>query len=228
MLKKRKRLLARVKSRCRKGSNSKFGIEVPKTVEEALQLDKENGNSLWHDAIEKEMANSRVAFNLLGVEEGAPIGFKEITCHMIFDVKMDLTRKARYVAGGHLTDPPSSMTYASVVSRDSVRIAFLIAALNDFDILSGDIQNAYLNAPTKEKVFFYAGDEWKSNKGRAVVIVRALYGLKSSALAWRNHLADILTNYLGFKPTLADPDVWLKPEVDALGFQYYSYIWTIF
>ena len=224
VLKKRKRLLARVKSRCRKGSNSKFGIEVPKTVDEALRLDKENGNTLWHDAIKKEMENSRVAFNLLGVDDGPPVGFKEITCHMIFDVKMDLTRKARYVAGGHLTDPPSSMTYASVVSRDSVRIAFLIAALNDLEILSGDIQNAYLNSPTKEEVFFYAGDEWKSNKGRAVVIVRALYGLKSSALAWRNHLADILTNYLGFKPTLADPDVWLKPETDALGSQYYSYI----
>ena len=66
------------------------------------------------------------------------------------------------------------MTFASVVSRESVRIAFLIAALNDLNILAGDIQNAYLNAPTTEKVYFYAGSEWGANEGRTVIIIRAL------------------------------------------------------
>jgi len=63
--------------------------------------------------------------------------------HMIFDVKMDFTRKAHYVAGGHVTDPPASLTYSSVVSRDSVRIAFLLAALNGVNLLATDIGNAY-------------------------------------------------------------------------------------
>ena len=81
-----------------------------------------------------------------------PIGYNWIDCHMIFDVKMDLTRKARLVAGGHQTDVPSESTYSSVVSRDSVRIAFTLAALNDLDVLAADVQNAYLNAPTKERV----------------------------------------------------------------------------
>ena len=57
-------------------------------------------------------------------------------------------RQARYVAGGHMTDPPSTLTYSSVVWRDSVRIAFLFAALNDVDVLAAVIGNAYLNAPT--------------------------------------------------------------------------------
>ena len=48
----------------------------------------------------------------------------------------------RFVAGGHTTDPPATLTYSSVVSRDSVRIAFLKAALNDLNILSADIGNA--------------------------------------------------------------------------------------
>ena len=61
---------------------------------------------------------------------------------MIFNVKFDLTRKARYVAGGYLTDLPTSMTYDSVVSRESVRIAFLIAALNNLEVVAGDIGNA--------------------------------------------------------------------------------------
>ena len=46
-------------------------------------------------------------------------------------------------SGGHVTDPPATTTYSSVVSRESVRIALLIAALNDLEVLSADIQNAY-------------------------------------------------------------------------------------
>ena len=74
---------------------------------------------------------------------------------MVFDIKMDgkFTRKARFVAGGHTTDTPASITYSSVVSRDSVRIAFLIAALNDLDVWAADIGNAYLNADCREKIY---------------------------------------------------------------------------
>ena len=73
--------------------------------------------------------------------------------------------------------------------------------------MAGDIQNSYLNSLTKEKVFFYAGDEWNSDQGRLVVISRAFYVLKSSSLAWRNHLSDILGNFMGFNYTLEDHDV---------------------
>ena len=101
---------------------------------------------------------------------------------MIFDVKMELTPKLRYVADGNLNNPPSSTTYATVFSRESVRIEFLIDALNNLDILAWYIQNVYLNTKTKEKILFYAGDEWKSDQGKVVVIVRALYGLKQQFL----------------------------------------------
>jgi hypothetical protein len=71
--------------------------------------------------------------------------------------------------------------FSSVVTRESVRIAFTMAALNDLEILAGDVQNAYLNAPTKEKCWFIAGPEFGPDKeGKPVIIVRALYGLKSS------------------------------------------------
>ena len=135
----------------------KFGIEVPSTALEAKQLDDKNGNTLWQDAIAKEMKNSKMAFKLLDDGERAPPGYSEITCNLVFDVKFDLTRKARYVAGGHLTEDPPFMTYASVVSRDSVRIGFLLAALNGLEILAGDIQNAFLHAQTKERLYFIAG-----------------------------------------------------------------------
>ena len=70
---------------------------------------------------------------------------------------MDFTRKARYVAGRHVTAPPRASTYASVVSRESVRIALMLAVLNDVDILATDIQYVYLNAPAAEKVWCVCG-----------------------------------------------------------------------
>ena len=52
----------------------KFGIELPKTVEQALALDAKNGNTLWADAISKEMENVRVAFKVLPDGKSVPIG----------------------------------------------------------------------------------------------------------------------------------------------------------
>ena len=69
-------------------------------------------------------------------------------CHMIFDVKFgeNFRHKTRLVAGGHMTEIPATLTYSSVVLRDSVRIALMIVALNDLQVMSCDIQNAYLMA----------------------------------------------------------------------------------
>ena len=77
----------------------KFGVMVLTTVEAAMMFDAENGDTLWQDAINKEMANSRIAFEVLEEGDRPPVGYTEITCHLIFDVIMDLTRKTRYVAG---------------------------------------------------------------------------------------------------------------------------------
>ena len=105
-----------------------------------------------------------------------------------------------------MTDPPTTLTYSSVVSRESVRLAFLIAALNDLNILVADIGNAYINAMTKEKVYTIAGKEFGDHAGQTIIITRALYGLKSSGAAWRSHLAQTLRD-MNFKSSYADPDV---------------------
>ena len=71
---------------------------------------------------------------------------------MIFDIKLGekFRRKAQLVGGGHTTTAPDSSTYLSVVSRDSVRIALTIAALNGLDILACDIQSSYLIAKCRK------------------------------------------------------------------------------
>jgi hypothetical protein len=79
---------------------------------------------------------------------------------------------------------PSAMTYASVVSRETVRIALTIAALNSLDVKTGDVMNAYITAPITEKVWTILGPEFGADKGQHAIIVRALYGLKSAGAAF--------------------------------------------
>ena len=98
------------------------------------------------------MKNVRVAFEkYYGKKSEITSNYTKINCHLIFDVKMgeSFQEKARMVAGGHVTDVPSSITYSSVVSRDSVHIIFMVAALNNLKVLGCNKQNAYLTAPTQ-------------------------------------------------------------------------------
>ena len=127
-------------------------------------------------AIEKEMRNVMPACEFRDNDK-MPIGYKQIRYHMVFDVKIgDLTRKARFCANGNEMVSPMDSTFSTVVSRDTVRLFFLMAALNDLEILSADIQNAYLNAPVREKLYTVAGKEFgPTMEGRPVLIVRALY-----------------------------------------------------
>ncbi len=204
----------------------KFGVKIPKSVEEAKRFDEENGDTLWWDAICKEMKNVRPAFEVWEKDVSElPPGYQKITCHMVFDVKMgeNFRRKARFVADGHKTKTPAAMTYSSVVSRDSVRIALTMAALNDLEILACDIQNAYLTADCRERVWVIAGPEFGSEAGKPMLVKKALYGLKSSGAAFRAYLAETL-DAMGYRPSYADPDVWLRPAIKPDGFEYYEYI----
>jgi hypothetical protein len=223
-LKKRDRIISAVNKRYWKRTH-KFGIQVPHSVDQALQIDKENGDNLWKEAIQKEMNNVDVAFEYIGKGTEPPPGYQKIKCHLVFDVKLDgFKRKARLVADGHMTDPPASLTYASVVSRDTVRIALLMAALHDLEVKAADIQNAYLQAPCSEKIAVICGPEFGIRQGHTALVVRALYGLKSSGAAFRNHLAACMV-HLGYTQCAADADLWMKAEVRPDdGQMYYAYV----
>jgi hypothetical protein len=117
VLKKRSMIIAAVTKWYHKRTH-KFGIEVPKSWNDCVGIDKENDNTLLQDAVRKEMNNVRIAFKKLNWDDSGPPTLQEIWCHMLFDVKMeDFCRKARFVAGGHTSDTPHAMKYASVMSR---------------------------------------------------------------------------------------------------------------
>ena len=121
-------------------------------------------------------------------------------------------RKARFVADGHKTSAPKSLIYSTVVSRDSVRIVFLIAALINLSVVSCDIQNVYLATPCRDKFYYKAGPEFGSDEGKIYIVRRAIYSLKTSGASFRQFLAESFTD-MGFTScTRADPDVWMRPQ----------------
>ena len=119
----------------------------------AEQLDKESGNTMWADAIKKELAeiDECDVFKPLPSGVKAPIGYKRIPYHFVFDVKFDLRRKARLVGGGHRTDPPGESVFSGVVSIDSVHLILLLGVLNSLQACAADCGNAFLHGLTHEK-----------------------------------------------------------------------------
>ena len=222
-LRKRDVILCKIKARIRKTTH-KYGIEIPNNVEHAMKIDMNNSNTLWRDALAKEMTEVGVAFEVLAEGQRAPPGWKGVTGHLIWDVKMDFTRKARWVLDGHKTPDIVGSTYAGVVSRESVRIAFTYAALNGLEVFAADIRNAYLQAPSSQKDYVICGAEFGiENIGRVALIHRALYGGKSAGKDFRNHLRSCM-RHLNFTSCLADPDVWMRPAKCSDGSDHYEYI----
>ncbi len=221
-LAKRNRILKAMKKRYFR-TEQKFGIECPKTVERAYQIDKETGTKFWTEAIKKEMDVVDKAFEVLPEGSGPPPGYKFIKCHMVFDVKAGtLQRKARFVADGSRVEPEVPI-YASVVSRESVRIAFLLAALNGQKVMGADCEGAYLNADSREKLYTKLGPEMGLLAGRYAKIVRALYGSRSAAASWRSAISGVI-EAMNFQMCRADNDVWMRRSTNGAGVAVWEYV----
>ena len=92
----------------------------------------------------------------------------------------DSKRKARLVAGGYVTYPPSTITYAIVVLRNTVRIALTLSALNEFPVKETGIHNAYITAPVTENICTVLGQEFGEYYGRKTKVVFVLYDFNSA------------------------------------------------
>jgi Reverse transcriptase (RNA-dependent DNA polymerase) len=88
-------------------------------------------------------------------------------------------------------------------------VAIAAAELNDLDFMVGDVSSAYLEAFTQEKVCFLAGPEFGPLAGHLLVIVRALYGLRTSDARWHDRYTNVM-RIMVFYPCKADSDVWMK------------------
>ena len=162
-------------------------------MEEAYAIDKASNDTVSKDAINKEMNQMSVSFDILEENQRPSPNHKHVRLHLIFDVKMDFTRKSRLVTEWCSTPDTVNSTYAGVVSRESVFISFTYAALNDLNVWVGDVQDAYLQAPWSEKYYTILGPE---HQGKKSIIVRAVYGLKCFGADYRNHMRVCMWNIL--------------------------------
>ena len=75
---------------------------VPKNIMNAFRINERNGNHFWKSAIEKEMKTVSITYRSSEHDRGnVPpkqiradrkkylVGYKEITCHFVFDIKLD-------------------------------------------------------------------------------------------------------------------------------------------
>ena len=204
-----------------KKNKIKFGIEVPKSTREAYRLDNRNKNDLWGQSMITEVSQllDYKTFKVIQDDEPVPPGYKWIPYHCVYDAKFDGRRKCRLVAGGHMTNPSSEDVFSGVVGMETVRLGFILAKMNNLLVCAGDIGNAFLYGRTKEKVYIKAGNEFPEHmRGKRLLIVKALYGLKSSSSRFHEHLSQKLLT-LGYKPTKVDADLWYKKVGD-----HYEYI----
>ena len=112
-----------------------------------------------------------------------PIAYQRVNPHIIFDVKPeDFWRKDRLVMGGHVMDPPSTLPYAIVVSRETVKIDLILAALNALPVKVADIHNAYITAHATENIWTVLGQVFGEDYERKAILVWALYGSRVQEL----------------------------------------------
>ena len=154
----------------------------------------ENSNTHWQDAMDLELT--------------------QIHEYKVFKdtVKHDEKFKARLVADGHLTKEP-------VVSLRSLRMVVFLSQLNDFEIWGADVGNAYLEAYTDQKLCIIVGPEFKKLQGHLLIMIKTLHGTRSGGARWHDRLFDIFQE-LKFKPSKADPDVWMRPEPGGTCYEY--------
>ena len=80
-----------------------------------------------------------------------------------------------------------------------------------------------MNAYTNEKLYVSrAGIGFGEHAGKAIVIKKVLYGLRSSAEIFHSHLAETLRSF-GFKQTRYDNEFWIRfDEAEKI----YEYVCT--
>ena len=205
----------------RKVYKIQFGHAVPKNWKDIIRLDTLNGNRKWKDAVAKEVAAllELGCFDVKSPNYKPPNDYQYVRMHWVYAVKVDLTYKARLVCDGSRVDPRGLDTRATVVKTLSVRLLNIIADAWNKRVLTGDIGNAFIQSDTKEKIFTKFGKEFGDLNGCMAVIVRALYGLTTSAERFRTKFADLLRG-IGFKCSRYDRDVWVCPCPSGNGYDY--------
>ena len=156
--------------------------------------------------------------------ERVPSGYKHIHCQIIFDVRMwDFRHKAILVADEDMSETHKCHTYSIVASNDNVRLKLTMYALNELQVKSSDVMNAYITATITKNVWTVFGNELGADSGKKSTTVCSLCVLNSYGAAFCKHLSDFI-RHVGYNPCPSNPEKWINPEFDTDVYIYYSYI----
>jgi hypothetical protein len=160
----------------------KYGVIIPCSVKHAKELDTKNGNTLWADAITKEIDSllrlGCFDFHAPDFKSSSEYQFAKLT--MIFEVKQDGQCKTRLVlAGGHMVKPRGISSRSMVMKGISIRLLDLFAHRDGLRTLCGDIGNAFITADCLEKILSIAGPEFGEREDSVMLFAKAVYGLHS-------------------------------------------------
>ena len=193
------------------------GWKVPRDYAHALQLDAQNGNTKWKDAIDLEIEqikqyqdfkeHGKVEYEK-GKVTNAPMGHQKIRIYFMFDVKHCGNFKPRLVTDGHLTKEPTETVYSGVVSLRKLRLAMFLTEFNNLQLWGADVGNAYLQAVTEEKLYVVAGQNSKSYKDMFLLC------------STHSMAQDLEEQQMDFKPSRADLDIWMRSSKEGTHYEY--------
>jgi hypothetical protein len=193
----------------------------PRTLRDAL---KRPDADLWYQAAVKEMEAH--------IENGTwelvklPPGCKAIGSQWVFKVKRNADGsvecyKAHVVAQGFSQRPGVNFneTFAPTTKWAALRVIFALAALEDWELESVDISNAYLNGELKDVEVYMRQPEGFAEKDDTWVahLLKGLYGLKQGGREWFKRLEEVLSQ-LGFSRICSDGSIfiWEKDGVQVI------------
>ena len=147
-----------------------------------MKFDQMNGNNNWREAqlLELQQIHNYNTFKDKGRRWIPGSDYHKIGYMFVYAVKHDGRHKARLVTLGNMTPEPVHSVYSSVASLRGVRLTMFLAELNKMKLWGPDIGNAYLESYTDKQVYVIAGPEFGELEGHALVITKALYGLRKS------------------------------------------------
>ena len=177
-------------------------------------------DTLWAEAIEKEVDSLYNKYKLLPTSyQKAKKYQKDTSIYPLlwtFAVKYDGRRRARCVAGGHVTPDLEVDMYSGVVDlEDSQAGLHCCKATRPASFIQQTLVQ-HTSKPILQRRYTLLLDlNLDPKQGQKLIIDKALYGLKSAGASWHAKLADHLCD-MGFRPSKADYNLWIRPERRSL------------
>ncbi|KAI1003194.1 hypothetical protein K3495_g5013 [Podosphaera aphanis] len=192
-------------------------VPVPRSYKQAIN-DPIYGK-MWKEAIEEEIR--ALTMNQTWEEIVAPADANLISTKWVFTVKLKSdgsldSFKARLVARGFTqrfgTDYKE--TFAPTVQMATLRAFLAICAVEDLELFHFDIKNSFTEASPNAALFLRAPEGVRVKPGRALKVLRSLYGLKQAARDWNQLLKKKVLEW-GFIQSLADPCLFTNMAKDV-------------